>query len=53
MGVFPAWITLTIIDGPECVDKQTWWQIALEDGATGWIAEDRGGIYHLEPLPEE
>lgn len=53
VGVLPAWTTLTIIGGPECVDQETWWQIGLEDGSTGWIAEDRGGIYFLQPLPEE
>ncbi len=30
---------LTIIDGPECSYKGTWWEIRTEHGQTGWIRE--------------
>lgn len=31
---------VTIIGGPDEADGFTWWQIELEDGTTGWIAQD-------------
>jgi hypothetical protein len=31
---------VTIIGGPEEADGFAWWEIELEDSATGWVAED-------------
>ena len=33
-------MVVTIIGGTEEADGYTWWQIELEDGTTGWIAQD-------------
>ncbi|MBL1133879.1 MAG: SH3 domain-containing protein [Chloroflexi bacterium] len=30
---------MTIIGGPECGNTNTWWQVQLEDGTTGWMSE--------------
>jgi len=31
--------TFQIIGGPACADNWSWWQIEMEDGTTGWVAE--------------
>jgi alpha-2-macroglobulin len=40
---------LTITGGPECIDGILWWQVALRDGQTAWIAEGLPGEYFVEP----
>jgi len=35
----------TVIGGPECTAPLNWWQIQVESGATGWVAE--GEDYYL------
>ncbi|MFN8529121.1 MAG: SH3 domain-containing protein [Anaerolineae bacterium] len=44
-----------VIDGVECSDNKTWWQVARYDaatntGQTGWVAEGEGGQYFFEPV---
>lgn len=46
-----------VLDGPQCGAENhlyAWWQIQLEDGRTGWVAEgdsfQNPDIYFLEPL---
>lgn len=41
----PTGTTFTVIGGPECAGNNwSWWQIKLDDGQTGWVAEG-GDIY--------
>ena len=37
----PAGSIMTVLDGPECRNGYTWWNVEIESGATGWIAEGR------------
>ncbi|MBI5931760.1 MAG: SH3 domain-containing protein [Chloroflexi bacterium] len=30
---------MTIISGPECGNTNTWWEVQLDDGTTGWMSE--------------
>ena len=39
----------TVLDGPTCADGYRWWQLALDDGTTGWAAEASTDTYFLEP----
>lgn len=40
----PTGTTFTVIAGPECAGNNwSWWQVKLNDGKTGWLAE--GGDY--------
>lgn len=39
----------TIIDGYECFNGLTWWQIELNDGTSGWVAEATEDYYLLAP----
>lgn len=40
---------VTTVDGPVCSDGFIWWQIQLEDGTLGWIAEGSSSQYFVEP----
>lgn len=40
----------SIIGGPACSDGFTWWEIRLNDGATGWSAEGSSANYFMEPV---
>jgi hypothetical protein len=53
--------TMDILDGPVCDEGQLWYHIVSEtirprDGsqpyqAEGWLVEESGGTYYLEPVP--
>lgn len=40
----------TIVKGPTCKDGYTWWQVGLENGARGWVAEGSKAKYFIEPV---
>jgi Tol biopolymer transport system component/formylglycine-generating enzyme required for sulfatase activity len=40
----------TIVGGPICADGFLWWQIAIDDGPTGWAAEGSMENYFLDPV---
>lgn len=40
---------VTILSGPQCQDSYRWYEVAIEDGATGWVAEGDITEYYLEP----
>ncbi|MCZ7544188.1 MAG: SH3 domain-containing protein [Anaerolineae bacterium] len=37
--------------GPECVNRQVWWQIRTRNGIVGWISEGMVGDYFAEACP--
>ena len=39
---------LTVVGGPRCIDELRWWQVALQDGRTAWVAEGDSEEYFLE-----
>ncbi len=45
--------TFDVIGGPTCQGGFTWWQIRLENGAQGWVAEGTLEDYFIEPLVDE
>lgn len=44
--------TFKVIDGPECSDNWSWWQIRTDNGTTGWVSEGGDDIdpYFICPL---
>lgn len=45
----------TVLDGPQCFNGFTWWQIQIESGDAGWSAEGDSEDYWvsvLQPAPE-
>ena len=40
--------TLPIVGGPNCAGNFTWWQVTLNDGRTGWVAEGDQTEYYVE-----
>jgi hypothetical protein len=40
---------VTTVDGPVCADQFIWWQIQLQDGTAGWIAEGSSSQYFVAP----
>lgn len=49
VGFLNANTKVEIIDGPECLNGVTWWQIQDENGLSGWVAEAVYEDYHLIP----
>jgi hypothetical protein len=52
----PPGTSLTVLDGPVCLEGVNWWQVAADE-VSGWTAEGEAGTYRLdpfniEPLPE-
>ncbi len=42
--------TFIVIDGPQCFDQQSWFEIQTTNGTEGWIAEGvEAGEYFVEP----
>lgn len=52
----PEGTAFEVIGGPACVntgdDHYRFWQIALDDGTTGWAAEANMSDYFIEPVPD-
>lgn len=40
-----------IVGGPSCTADYTWWQIKLDNGVIGWVAESDGSRYFIEIDP--
>lgn len=45
-----AGIIVRTINLPVCRDDILWWEVKLESGQTGWIAEGQPDLYYLEPV---
>jgi hypothetical protein len=43
--------SLSIVDGPECNDKSSWWKIETDDKISGWVREGSDEIdpYYICP----
>lgn len=42
--------SMTILDGPKCVDGSTWWKVEVSPDVKGWVAEYwDGDEYLIEP----
>jgi hypothetical protein len=39
-----------VVGSAYCVDDYRWWQVRLEDGTTGWVAEGNSSEAWVEPL---
>lgn len=56
LAQLPAGTIMTVVDGPQCRNDFTWWQVVTESGALGWTIEGRSGSgpnqtgYYLAPL---
>ncbi len=35
---------------PVCRDDILWWEVKLDGGQTGWVAEGQPDLYYLEPV---
>lgn len=53
MQLLYAGYELAVTAGPSCLDGVNWWQVALQDGRSAWVAEGIGDEYFLEPGAEE
>lgn len=40
-----------IVGGPACTADYTWWQVKLDNGDLGWVAESDGSRYFIEIDP--
>jgi hypothetical protein len=49
--IIPENTRFNIIGGPECSNGYTWWQVQLDDGLVGWVAEAGSEFYFIEPAP--
>jgi Tol biopolymer transport system component len=47
IGVIPVNTEFTIIDGPSCRDNLGWYQVQMDDGATGWTVEGETPDYYI------
>jgi len=45
----PSGTRITITNGPYKDDNFVWWQVELEDGTVGWVAEHIGDVQTLYP----
>lgn len=50
LRAMPEGTRFTVLSGPTCLDGFAWWEIALENGVTGFAAEGEPGNYYLEPM---
>ncbi|MEP7285522.1 MAG: SH3 domain-containing protein [Chloroflexota bacterium] len=39
-----------VVAGPACADGYLWWQINVDNGVNGWVAEGTTASYFVEPL---
>ncbi|MBI5935254.1 MAG: hypothetical protein HY867_16255 [Chloroflexi bacterium] len=46
-------VQFTVVGGPSCSDDWSWWNVRLDDGMTGWLAEGGDAVdpYFICPLP--
>lgn len=50
LDMVAAGIIVRTISLPVCRDDILWWEVKLESGQTGWIAEGQPDLYYLEPV---
>ena len=48
IAALPEGSQFTVLDGPICNDGYAWWQLAFDDGVTGFVAEGVQDAYFLE-----
>lgn len=53
LDMVAAGIIVRTISLPVCRDDILWWEVKLESGQTGWIAEGQPDLYYLEPVELE
>ncbi len=46
----PEGIVLSISDGPRCIKNSRFWLVQMPDGSAGWIRENNGASYFIEPV---
>ena len=49
LRILPSNTHFTIADGPVCSSGFTWWNITLDDGLNGWLAEGFEEDYYIAP----
>lgn len=49
--IIPEGESFLVIAGPRCSDGYTWWNIRLNDGLTGWVAQSGRDFFWIEPVP--
>jgi dipeptidyl aminopeptidase/acylaminoacyl peptidase len=49
IGKMPLGSEFTVLEGPECADRLTWWKVDYQ-GVVGWVSEGRGVAYWVEPI---
>ncbi len=42
---------MIVLSGPVCQDSYLWWQVQLDNGAQGWVAEGSAQNYFIDPIP--
>lgn len=54
LDVLRGGATFTVTDGARCADGFIWWQVDVDFGAIGWVAEGNldDGEYYIEPRGE-
>ncbi len=50
VGRIPIGGVFYVLDGFECTQRYTWYQVEYE-GLTGWAAEGDNAVYFTEPYP--
>ncbi|MBZ0319423.1 MAG: hypothetical protein K8L91_23635 [Anaerolineae bacterium] len=53
LDMVAAGIIVRTVSLPVCRDDILWWEVKLENGQTGWIAEGQPDLYYLEPVTSE
>lgn len=48
IGAIPGGSAISILSGPECVGRRTWWYVSY-NSQMGWTAEGENGSYWLDP----
>lgn len=49
VGIVPDGGVVTVLEGPACGAANIWWRVAFHE-LTGWVAENDGPFYILEPV---
>jgi hypothetical protein len=50
LRILPSNTPFTVTGGPTCSSGFTWWNITLEDGLSGWLAEGFEEDYYIAPI---
>jgi hypothetical protein len=49
VGMIDPGVTVTLLEGPRCLDNLTWWKVQSAKGLVGWTAEGDSSAYWLVP----